>query len=61
MLLSGNMSDESPAAFSLELGDDLVEMRDWLHGFAESVIGRPPRSGTSVRKPRGRFWKRRPR
>src|SRR5256884_3330934 len=39
MLLSGNMSDESPAAFSLELGDDLVEMRDWLHGFAESVIG----------------------
>ena len=24
--------------FSLELGDDLVEMRDWLHGFAESVI-----------------------
>src|SRR5438132_4610034 len=32
------MSDESPAAFSLELGDDLVEMRDWLHGFAESVI-----------------------
>src|SRR2546430_2178046 len=38
MLLSGNMSDESPAAFSLELGDDLVEMRDWLHGFAESVI-----------------------
>src|SRR6201996_5282806 len=38
MLLLGNMSDESPAAFSLELGDDLVEMRDWLHGFAESVI-----------------------
>src|SRR6201981_1788755 len=38
MLLSGNMSDESPAAFSLELGDGLVEMRDWLHGFAESVI-----------------------
>src|ERR1700750_2875640 len=38
MLLSGNMSDENPAAFSLELGDDLVEMREWLHGFAESVI-----------------------
>src|SRR5256886_2936098 len=38
MLLLGNMSDESPAAFSLELGDDLVEMRDWLHGFAESVV-----------------------
>ena len=32
------MSDENPAAFSLELGDDLVEMREWLHGFAESVI-----------------------
>ena len=38
MLLLGNMSDESPAVFSLELGDDLVEMRDWLHGFADSVI-----------------------
>ncbi len=44
MLLSGNyvpeaaLSDENPAVFSLELGDDLVEMRDWLHGFAESVI-----------------------
>ena len=32
------MSDENPAAFSLELGDDLVEMREWVHGFAESVI-----------------------
>ena len=32
------MSDEVPAAFSLELGDDLAEMRDWVHGFAESVI-----------------------
>src|SRR5437016_3511395 len=38
MLLSGNMSDESPAAFSLELGDDLVGRRDWLHGLAGSVI-----------------------
>src|SRR6201981_264364 len=38
MLLWGNMSDESPAASSRELGDDLVEMREWLHGFAESVI-----------------------
>jgi alkylation response protein AidB-like acyl-CoA dehydrogenase len=25
-------------AFSLELGDDLVQMRDWLHEFAASVI-----------------------
>jgi hypothetical protein len=32
------LSDENPAAFSLELGNDLVEMREWLHGFAESVI-----------------------
>jgi hypothetical protein len=32
------LSDENPAAFSLELGGDLVEMREWLHGFAESVI-----------------------
>src|ERR1700746_3876954 len=34
----GNMSDADQATFSLELGDGLVEMRDWLHGFAESVI-----------------------
>ena len=26
------------AGFSLELGDDLVQMRDWLHEFAASVI-----------------------
>ncbi len=32
------MSDGEPAAFSLELGDDLTEMRDWLHEFAASVI-----------------------
>src|ERR1700747_1012430 len=38
MLLSGNMSDESPAGFSLGAGDDRVDMRDWLHGFAESVM-----------------------
>ena len=38
MLLSGNVGDESPAVFSLELGDELVQTRDWLHGFAESVI-----------------------
>src|SRR6266851_9684637 len=24
--------------FSLDLGDDLREMREWVHGFAESVI-----------------------
>src|SRR5271154_5789428 len=28
----------SGAGFSLELGDDLVQMRDWLHEFAASVI-----------------------
>ena len=32
------MSDGEPAAFSLELGGDLTEMRDWLHAFAASVI-----------------------
>src|SRR5271170_5374455 len=32
------MSDGEPAAFSLELGDDLTEMRDWLHEFSASVI-----------------------
>ena len=37
MLLSGNMSDEA-AGFSLELGDDLRQMRDWVHEFAASVI-----------------------
>jgi alkylation response protein AidB-like acyl-CoA dehydrogenase len=24
--------------FSLDLGDDLREMREWVHGFAESVV-----------------------
>src|SRR6516165_2915934 len=37
MLLFSNMSDETPG-FSLELSSDLRDMRDWLHGFAESVI-----------------------
>ena len=37
MLLSGNMSGEA-SGFSLELGDDLREMRDWVHDFAASVI-----------------------
>ena len=34
------MGDADPrdAAFSLELGNDLVQMRDWLHEFAASVI-----------------------
>src|SRR6266571_6937812 len=32
------MSDTDPAVFSLDLGDDLVQMRDWLHEFAASVI-----------------------
>ena len=38
MLPFGNMAGADSPGFSLELGDDLVEMRDWLHGFAESVI-----------------------
>jgi alkylation response protein AidB-like acyl-CoA dehydrogenase len=32
------MSSESPPSFSLELGPDLEEMRDWVHDFAERVI-----------------------
>ena len=32
------MSDDDPAMFSLDLGDDLTEMRDWVHEFAASVI-----------------------
>src|ERR1700720_1790769 len=34
------MGDADPhgAIFSLELSDDLIEMRDWLHEFAASVI-----------------------
>src|SRR5689334_6029239 len=32
------MSNGGPAVFSLELGDDLTEMRGWVHDFAESVV-----------------------
>jgi alkylation response protein AidB-like acyl-CoA dehydrogenase len=32
------MSSESPPTFSLELGPDLREMRDWVHDFADRVI-----------------------
>ena len=38
MLPLGNMGGAVSPGFSLELGNDLVETRDWLHGFAESVI-----------------------
>src|SRR5499427_6098573 len=38
MLPLGNVEGADGPRFSLELGDDLVEMRDWLHGFAASVI-----------------------
>jgi acyl-CoA dehydrogenase len=37
MLLFSNVSDETPG-FSLDLSDDLREMRDWVHEFAASVI-----------------------
>jgi alkylation response protein AidB-like acyl-CoA dehydrogenase len=37
MLLFSNMSDATPG-FSLELGSDLADVRDWLHEFAWSVI-----------------------
>jgi acyl-CoA dehydrogenase len=29
---------QAPAAFSLELNDDQRDVRDWVHGFAESVV-----------------------
>jgi alkylation response protein AidB-like acyl-CoA dehydrogenase len=32
------MSDGGPAVFSLDLSDDLTEMRGWVHEFAASVI-----------------------
>src|SRR6201994_1408599 len=32
------MGDGGPAVFSLDLGDDLTEMRGWVHEFAASVI-----------------------
>src|SRR3984885_13375957 len=32
------MSNDDPAGFSLDLGEDLTEMRDWVHEFAASVI-----------------------
>jgi alkylation response protein AidB-like acyl-CoA dehydrogenase len=42
MLLSGNMTEGSvqgsAGGFSLELSGELREMRDWVHGFAASVI-----------------------
>src|SRR5208283_2873695 len=40
LMAGGGMSDAEPrgAGFSLELSDDLIEMRAWLHEFAASVI-----------------------
>src|ERR1700751_5740749 len=38
MLPLGNMSDADQPTFSLDLSDDLVRTRDWLHEFAASVI-----------------------
>jgi alkylation response protein AidB-like acyl-CoA dehydrogenase len=37
-MTGGSMSDGGPAVFSLDLGDDLTEMRGWVHEFAASVI-----------------------
>ena len=57
------MGDADPhgAGFSLELGDDLIEMRDWLHEFAASVI-RPAAADWDEREEtRGRSSRRRPR
>ncbi|EUA41918.1 acyl-CoA dehydrogenase domain protein [Mycobacterium avium subsp. avium 2285 (R)] len=40
--------------FSLQLSDDVIEVRDWVHQFAADVVRPPPRNGTSVRRPPGR-------
>ena len=32
--------DRASAVFSLDLSDDVVQMRDWLHEFAASVRSR---------------------
>ena len=40
--------------FSLELNQDQKDIRDWVHGFAETSCGPPPRSGTSARRRPGR-------
>jgi alkylation response protein AidB-like acyl-CoA dehydrogenase len=37
-MTGGSMNDGGPAVFSLDLGDDLTEMRGWVHEFAASVI-----------------------
>ena len=48
----GGETDNTPA-FSMELNQDQKDIRDWVHGFAETSSARRPRSGTSVRKRRG--------
>src|SRR6478736_5378007 len=30
--------DPSPMSFSLELSDDVIQVRDWVHDFAEQVV-----------------------
>ena len=32
------MTDETPASFSLELSEDLIHIRDWVHEFARDVM-----------------------
>ena len=36
--MSATAEPQTAAAFSLELSDDQRDIRDWVHGFAESVV-----------------------
>src|ERR1700740_2815237 len=47
----GDALEEGPASqgFSLDLGEDLVRTRDWLHAFAGSVI-QPAAAGWDERE-----------
>src|SRR5215208_4103886 len=36
--VSATADAQTATAFSLELSDDQPDIRDWVHGFAESVV-----------------------
>ena len=36
--MSTTAEPQTAPAFSLELSDDQRDIRDWVHGFAESVV-----------------------
>ena len=47
--------------FSLSLNEDQLQIKKWVHDFAETSSAPPPRSGTSGRSSRGRSSRRPPR